>query len=175
MTSPRRTPALLALLTAVGLLVGAAAPRPAHAGMLISSTLSASMGYGYEFHPLHGTQAGNLMVTGGVGFLADIVRPELGVVGAYGAQQTHGHSNVKLELRPMLRIKPPLVPLYVRGIFIGLSPFDRSRTIGYGGAIGTAISLFGFGLFAEVGVLPRRVDGRTHSIVEGRAGASYRL
>lgn len=148
--------------------------RPAQARFL-TWTVSGSAGYGYEFHPLHGTQATNLMVTGGLGFIRDYVRVELGVLGAYGALRTHGPHNVKLELRPMLRVTPPLVPLYARVIFAGLSPFDRTRTIGYGGAVGLNIQLARLGLFAEVGTLPRRVDKRTHWIAEARAGVSVRL
>jgi hypothetical protein len=138
-------------------------------------TVSTSLGYGYEFHPLHGTQAENLMVTGGLGFVRDYVRAELGVLGAYGALRTHGPRNVKLELRPMIRITPPLIPLYARVVFAGLSPFDRTRAIGFGGAIGTSIPIWRLSLFGEVGFLPRYVQQRFHYIAEARAGVAVRL
>lgn len=148
---------------------------PAQAKGWTTWTLSGSAGFGYEVHPYHHEQAENLMLTGGFGILADRLRFEMGVLGAYGALWAHGPRNVKLEFRPMVRINPPLVPLYARVIFAGLSPFDRSRNIAYGGALGINIPLARLGLFAEVGALPRRVEQRFHWILEARLGASFRL
>lgn len=151
-----------------------ATPSAARAAW-VTYTVSGSVGYGYEFHPLHGTQATNLMLTGGVGFVRDYVRLELGVLGAYGAMRTHGPANVKLELRPMLRVTPPLVPIYARLTFVGLSPFDPTRNIAYGGALGVSLPIWRLSAFGEVGVLPRHVEGRMHWIGEARAGVAYRL
>lgn len=142
---------------------------------LLTWTLSGSAGYGYEFHPRHGTQATNVMLTGGLGFVRDYVRLELGVLGAYGALRAHDREHINLELRPMVRLTPPLIPLYAKVIFAGLHPFDHSRAIGFGWALGTYIPLGRLAPFAEVGFLPRLVDRQFHWIVEGRAGLGVRL
>lgn len=167
----RRTLPLLILSLVLTVL---AAPRPAQA-RLLTWTLSGSAGYGYEFHPLHGTQATNLMLTGGLGFIRDYIRLELGVVGAYGAIRTHDRQNIKLELRPMVRLTPPLVPIYARVIFAGLSPFDASRTVGFGWALGFYLPLGRLAPFIDVGFLPRLVDRQFHWVVEGRAGLGVRI
>ena len=163
---------MLRIVALWGLAALTAAPAQAAP---ITYTVSGSVGYGYEFHPLHGTQATNLMVTCGLGFVRDYVRLELGVLGAYGALRTHGPTNTKLELRPMLRLTPPLLPVYARLTFVGLSPFDATRNIAYGGAIGLNIPVWRLSAFAEVGVLPRHLQQRMHWVGEARAGVAYRL
>lgn len=172
MLRPLHRSILLAFLALVGVTLGY---RPQAQARLLTWTLSGSMGYGYEFHPRHGTQATNLMLTGGLGFIRDYVRLELGVVGAYGAVLAHDREHINLEFRPMVRVTPPLVPLYGRVLFAGLHPFDRTRAVGFGWALGAYIPISRLAPFAEVGFLPRIVSGQVHWIVEGRAGLGVRL
>jgi hypothetical protein len=162
----RRT---LALGCALFALAGALAPRPAAAG----ATLSLSLGYGHELQPKFSEQATNIMLTPGYSFLLDILRVEVGFLGAYGALRGGVKDDFNLELRPMLRASIPLVPVYGRVILAGLSPFSDKRALAYGGALGGALSLFGVGVFGEIGVLPRHLQDGFHWILEGRAGASY--
>lgn len=145
-------------------------PREAAAKFFI---LSGSIGYGHEFHPLQAEQATNIMVTPGITLLADILRVELGVLGAYGALRGGQTDDFQLELRPMLRASIPLVPLYGRLIVAGLQPFSHTRALAYGGAVGVGLAFFGVGIFGEVGILPRHLADGFHWIAEGRLGASY--
>lgn len=155
-------------------LVFVAAPRVARADVL-TWTLTGSAGFGYEVHPKRHEQAENIMVTGGLGILYDRLRFELGAVGAYGALWAHGPRHAQFELRPMVRINPPLLPLYARVIFAGLFPYVDRANVAYGGALGINIPLWRVGLMAEVGTLPRRVQQVTHWIMEARLGVSVRL
>lgn len=146
------------------------APRPAQASWFV---LSGSLGYGHEFHPLQAEQATNIMITPGLSLLADILRIELGVLGAWGAVRGGEPDKFNLELRPMLRAKIPLIPLYGRVIIAGLNLASRNPDLAYGGAAGVGLTFFGVGVFGEVGILPRHLSDGFHWIAEGRLGASY--
>ena len=160
------------MLALGGVVVGHARPAQAR---LLTWTLSGSVGYGHEVHPLHGPQATNVMLTGGLGFIRDYIRLELGALGAYGALRTHDRERFNLEFRPMVRLTPPLVPLYGRVIFAGLNPFDASRAVGFGWALGGYLPFGRLAPFAEVGALPRILGGQFHWIVEARLGLGVRL
>lgn len=143
--------------------------RAAHAKV----TLSASIGYGFEFSPRLETQAENLMLAPGISLLNDLLRFELGFVGAYGAVIAGDRDHVNLEIRPMLRLKIPVVPLYGRLTVAGVSLFEDRRNIAYGPALGVSFGLFGLSIFGEAGLLPRHHVQKTHWIGEVRAGAGY--
>jgi len=141
--------------------------------------LEASVGYGYEISPDRATQATNIMITPGVELL-EVLKLELGVVGAYGAVRSGLNQDLQLEFRPMIVLAPPVIPLYARAIFSVIQPFSSAdRTIAYGGALGFGVSVpvVGLGVFAEVGVLPRSVTTASVSsfvwVLEGRAGLSF--
>jgi hypothetical protein len=158
------------MMLAFGLLLaGLAATRPAQAGFV----LSGSLGYGHELHPRFSEQATTLMVTPGYALLADIVRLELGILAGYGAVVGGLKNGFDLEFRPMVRISPPLIPLYARLIVAGVDLTTSRRAVAYGGALGVGLSLLGVGVFGELGVLPRHVAHRFHWIGEARAGVSY--
>jgi hypothetical protein len=157
------------LALALGLVTTAAA-RPAQASWFV---LSGSLGYGHEFHPLQAEQATNIMITPGLSLVADMLRIELGVLGAYGAVRGGEPDKFNLELRPMLRAKIPLIPLYGRVIIAGLNLASNNPDLAYGGALGLGLTFFGVGVFGEVGILPRHLTDGFHWIAEGRLGASY--
>jgi hypothetical protein len=119
--------------------------------------------------PTHDQQATNIMIAPGFGLLG-LLRAELGIVGLYGAARAGDPSDLNLELRPMLVVSPPLLPVYGRVVLAAVNPFSSDRTLAYGGALGLGVSLAGLGLFAELGVLPRSVASTMHWILEGRAG-----
>lgn len=162
------------LVVALSLWACASLPRPARADVL-TYTLTGSLGFGYEVHPKHHEQAENVMATGGIGILHDRLRFELGALAAYGAVWAHGPRHAQFELRPMVRINPPLLPVYARVVFAGLFPTLDRANIAYGGALGVNVPLWRLGLMAEVGALPRRVQRVTHYIMEARLGLSVRL
>jgi hypothetical protein len=173
------------LFLGVALLGLAATPLAAHAG----AVLEVSAGMGSQLQPNLVRAPTNLMVAPGWGF-AGILKLELGLVAALGDVRT---GKADMELRPMLVVAPPLFPLYARAIFAAQNLFNGPTQIAYGGALGVSfgIPLTGFGVFAELGVLPRnaKVDAASGAPVfgstsaatrdefrwfaEGRVGASY--
>ena len=112
-----------------------------------------------------------------------LIRLQLGIVGNFADKSG---SKTNLELRPMIAIVPPIIPIYGRAIFAVSNLTGRSgmkREYSYGAAGGLRFGLGPVGVFGEVGVLPRSRDipsgsGATTTtsskfvwIVEGRAGA----
>jgi hypothetical protein len=100
---------------------------------------------------------------------------QLGIVGDFA--DTSG-SKTDLELRPMVTIVPPLLPIYGRAIFAIANlagSGGAKREFAYGVAGGVRFGLGPIGVFGEVGVLPRSRDFASGSkfvwIIEGRAGA----
>ncbi len=146
-------------------------PQPAKAGPV----LSASLGVGGQVAPDVHYQATNLLLAAGYGF-AGIVRPELGMVGTLEQVRGGNVLNVGWELRPMVVLSAPLVPLYARLVFAAVDPFSRAnRAWAYGGSLGVGFSFLGLGFFAEGGVLPRSVNHQMAWVTEGRLGASIGL
>ena len=102
-----------------------------------------------------------------------MLKLELGLLGNLGDVQ---NSKFDLELRPMVVISPPLVPLYLRAIFAVQNLIYGPTTYAYGGALGLSFSLLGAGLFVEAGVLPRnvKIDVVTNVPVVGTAAHATR-
>jgi len=107
------------------------------------------------------------------------VRLQLGIVTDFADKSG---SKTNLELRPMISIVPPILPIYGRAIFAVTNLAGRSgvkREIAYGAAGGLRFGLGPIGVFGEVGLLPRSRDFASGSgtsskfvwIIEGRAGA----
>ncbi len=133
-------------------------------------TLSGSLGAGGEVSPEAHYQATNLMLAPGYDFFG-FIRPELGFVGTLEQIRGGDYLNVGWELRPMVVLTAPLIPLYARLIFAAVDPFsDANRAWAYGGALGVGFALVGLGFYAEAGMLPRSVDATLSWVVEGRAG-----
>ena len=159
---------------ALALLVGPAAAR---AGALFE--VSAGSGFKYDPSPTERTPT-NLMLAPGYSF-AGMVKLELGLVG--NLADVKG-SKFDLDLRPMVVISPPVIPVYVRGIFAvtNLTASDGPRKIQYGGALGTSFGALGFGAFLEAGLVPRVVQvvdatgaksDKTLWLAEGRLGVYW--
>jgi hypothetical protein len=157
------------LLVVTAAIAGLAAfPRDASAGFL----LEGSVGSGAQLSPSVERTPVNVMLAPGWGF-AGLLKLELGLLGNLGDVQ---NSKFDLELRPMVVVSPPLVPLYLRAIFAVQNLIDGPTTYAYGGALGLSFSLFGAGLFVEAGVLPRnvKVDVVTNVPVVGTAAHATR-
>jgi hypothetical protein len=162
-------------------------PAAARAGFLVE----ASLGKGYQTAPTpRGWEQTNLNIAPGYAPSLPVLsmfRLQLGIVTDFGDK---AGTDTNLELRPMISIVPPLLPIYGRVIFLVNNLFDRNgakREIAYGAAAGVRIGtpaigvMPAIGVFAEVGLLPRdRVFpdstgiGTTSKIAwvaEGRVGA----
>ena len=138
-------------------------PRSASAGFV----LEGSVGSGAQLSPSVERTPVNVMLAPGWGF-AGLLKLELGLLGNLGDVQ---NSKFDLELRPMVVISPPFVPLYLRATFAVQNLIDGPTTYAYGGALGFSFGLFGAGVFVEAGVLPRsvKVDAVTNVPVVGTA------
>ena len=153
-------------------------PAVSQAGWVVEG----SLGKGGQVSSPRAWERINFMVAPGLSVLS-LLRLQLGIVGDFA--DTSG-SKTDLELRPMVTIVPPLLPIYGRAIFAVTNLAGRSgvkREIAYGAAGGLRFGLGPIGVFGEVGVLPRSRDFPSGSvtapttsskfvwIVEGRVGA----
>jgi hypothetical protein len=152
----------LSVVVALAVLVPAAAQA--------SVILEASLGRGYTVKPTVDNKAGpvNVEIAPGIG-LGEILRAELGFVW----DLPNNGAGSQLRLRPMLVFSPPIIPLYARLIVGMTDAFHSDRHFEFGGAVGVSASLFGVGLFGEVGYVPQRSNGTLYSILEGRVGGYY--
>ena len=131
--------------------------------------LEASVGKGVQVSPspVAATQT-NLMLAPGFTFLS-LLRLELGLVGELPDLKD---SKFDLQLRPMLVVAPPILPLYGRAIFAVTNLLEGKTTIAYGAAAGFKLGVGPVGVFAEAGLLPRSVASKISWVVEGRVGAN---
>jgi hypothetical protein len=142
-----------------------ALPAAARAGAI----LEGSVGSGVRLNPSPVERIPtNLMLAGGYSF--GIVKLELGLLGDLADVK---HSKFDLDLRPMVVLKPPLLPIYLRGI-LGVSGLvEGPAAVSYGAALGSRIGL-GIGAFLEAGALSRKAKigglDKDTWIAEGRLG-----
>jgi hypothetical protein len=149
------------------ILVSLCAGRKAQAGWVIEG----SVGKGGRINDPRGWEPTNVMFAPGYQLLG-ILRLQLGLVGDLGDVK---NSKFDLQLRPMVGIYPPIIPLYARAIFAFQHLLNKPRNVAVGGAVGIKLGLpfIGIGIFAEAGVLPRFVNSTTQTVVEGRLGAFW--
>ncbi|HET6439209.1 MAG TPA: hypothetical protein VFG59_14165 [Anaeromyxobacter sp.] len=155
---------LLALLACATLV-----PTLARAGSVFE--LSAGSGIRWDPTPVDRIPT-NLMLAGGYSF--GVLKLELGLVGNLSDVK---NAKFDLDLRPMVVLKPPVIPFYLRGI-AGVSGLIEGPTrLNYGGALGVRIGAAGLGAFLEAGVLSRRVkiegSAKDSWIAEGRLGVYW--
>ena len=152
------------------LLALAAAPAMARAGAVFEG----SVGSGVRWQPSPVERIPtNVMLAGGYSF-AGILKLELGVVGNLADVK---HSKFDLDLRPMIVLKPPVLPFYARGI-LGVSGLvEGPAALNYGGAVGVRMGALGVGAFLEAGALSRRVkvngENKDTWVAEGRLGVYW--
>jgi hypothetical protein len=140
-----------------------AAPQAARAGIIVE----ASLGKGGVVSPDRQWTQTNLMIAPGATLLG-MLRLQLGFATDFA--DTEG-SKTDFQLRPMVTIKPPLLPIHARAVF-AVQDLRRDARIAYGGAAGLNFSILGIGVFAEAGLLPTSIMNRINWIIEGRVGAS---
>ncbi len=162
-------PKLLLPLAFLFALVVGLAPATAEAGFV----LEGSLGKGAQVRPSPvAAEPTNVMIAPGYELLG-LLRLQLGMVAELGDVKNR---DFDFQLRPMIGIYPPILPIYGRLIFAVQNLLgDGSTNVAVGGAVGIKIGipLTGLGVFVEAGVLPRFVDSETQTVVEGRAGAYW--
>jgi hypothetical protein len=148
-------------LVAVTLTTMILVPAAARAGFL----LEASLGKGYQASPApRGWEQLNLEIAPGYAPslpVLSMIHLQLGIVMDIADKSG---SSTNMELRPMVSLVPPILPLYGRVIFLISNLLGRDgakREIAYGAAVGARIGtpsigpVPAMGVFAEVGALPR--------------------
>jgi hypothetical protein len=167
----RRILVLVVLPGTFAALASIVAPTSAHAGFVIEG----SVGKGVMVKPDVAATQTTIMAAPGWAVLS-MLRLQLGVVGALGDVK---NSKFDLELRPMLTVAPPVLPVYGRLVFAAQNLLDSDRRqFAYGPVIGVSFGLLGLSVFAEAGLLPRNAKlpmdrSQMQWVVEGRVGAGY--
>jgi hypothetical protein len=134
----------------------------AHAGFIIEG----SVGKGARISPNpKGATQSNIMIAPGL--TVPFLRFELGILNELPDLK---NSKYNLELRPMIVLAPPILPLYGRAIFAVTNLLHGDTRIAWGAAGGVKIGVGPLGVFAEVGFLPRSIASTLVWVVEGRLG-----
>jgi hypothetical protein len=143
---------------------GVAAGLSASGTQRVPTTIGAAVGYGFT----------------------DMLKLQLGAFYGLGdvtsASAPANFDEKNLDLRAMLKIEPPVFPLYFRGI-MGITDLVKgTQNFTWGGAVGMGFGLFGIGGFVEAGAMQRTytlpVPAGAPSVsekgwqVEGRVGVS---
>jgi hypothetical protein len=154
-------------------------PAAARAGFI----LEASYGKGYQVAPTpRFWEQSNLELSPGYAPslpVLSMIKFQLGIVMDIADGSALNKTN--LQLRPMVSLVPPVLPIYGRVVFVVNNLLKGDREFAYGGVVGARVGipsitiLPGVGVFAEVGYLPRSRDygdsSKFASVIEGRAGA----
>ncbi|MEM6730346.1 MAG: hypothetical protein AAF658_02250 [Myxococcota bacterium] len=109
----------------------------------------------------------NVMLTLGYAGLP-IIEPQLGILGDLGDVE---NSDFDLQLRPQLKISPPVIPFYARVILSVVNLIgDGDTEVYYGGGLGFELPL-PLTPFVEGAILPTSISGFT--VFEVRAGLGF--
>ncbi len=157
------------LISAVVALALSLVPFSARAGVIWEGSVGS--GFRWDPSPVERVPT-NLMLA--VGYSMPVFKLELGAMGNLGDVK---HSKFDLELRPMLVVKPPVLPFYGRAI-LGVSGLVQ-KPVGlvYGGAVGVRLGAMGVGAFLEAGAVAKRLRIEDHDkdvwYAEGRLGVYW--
>jgi hypothetical protein len=158
------------LLIAAGLTALMLIPAAAQAGWLVEG----SLGKGYMVSTPRGWDQLNLMVAPGWSPpVLSLVRVQVGFATAFADKKD---SKTNFEVRPMVSICPPILPIFGRAIVaIRNLGGDGDTIYAYGASGGVRFGLGPIGIFGEVAALGQKVPTTTEKKfmweVEGRAGA----
>jgi hypothetical protein len=158
------------LLVAAGFAVLMLIPTAAKAGWLVEG----SLGKGYLVSEPRGWDQVNFMVAPGWSPpVLSLLRVQLGVAADFADKKG---SKTNYELRPMVSICPPILPIFGRAIMaVRNLGGDGDTVYAYGASGGVRFGLGPIGVFGEVGVLGQKLPTATEKKfmweVEGRAGA----
>lgn len=162
------------LLIAAGLTALMLIPAAAQAGWVVEG----SLGKGYTVSEPRGWEQLNLMIAPGWAPIS-LVRLQLGFATDFADKS---QSRTNFQLRPMITVCPPLLPIFGRAILAVQNLRGPGKTVyAYGVSGGVRFGLGPIGVFGEVGVLPRSQDVAKADLtgteskflweIEGRAGA----
>jgi hypothetical protein len=157
---------LLSILVALALSL---APAAARAGTIWEG----SVGSGLRWQPSPVERIPtNVMVA--VGYSTKVLKLELGAMGNLADVK---HSKFDLELRPMLVVKPPLLPIYARAITGVSGLLEKPVGFVYGAAVGVRMGALGVGAFLEAGAVAKRlrIEDKDKDVwyAEGRLGVYW--
>jgi hypothetical protein len=151
-------------------------PTASQAGWLVEG----SLGKGYQVSTPRAWQQLNFMVAPGWSPpVLSLIRVQLGIAADFADTSK---STTNWELRPMVSICPPILPIFGRAILAVENLRGPGNTVwAYGFSGGARFGLGPIGVFGEIGVLPRSSDVPNASgtgtsskfvwVIEGRAGA----
>lgn len=162
------------LLIVAGLTALMLIPAAARADWVVEG----SLGKGYVVNKPRGWDQLNLMIAPGWAPIS-LVRVQLGFVTDFADKSG---SKTDFQLRPMLTVCPPLLPIFGRAILAIQNLRGPGKTVyAYGVSGGVRFGLGPIGVFGEVGVLPSSRDVAKEDLtgteskflweIEGRAGA----
>lgn len=144
-------------------------PGAARAGTVFE--LSAGSGFRWDPSPVERIPT-NVMAA--IGYSMPVFKLELGVLGNLADVKD---TEFDLELRPMLVVKPPVIPFYARAIAGVSGLVEKPTAFTYGAAVGVRLGALGLGAFVEAGALAKRleIDGEKQDvwIAEGRLGVYW--
>jgi hypothetical protein len=160
---------MLKWLQAAVLLSVLALASAAHAGVIVEGSVGKGVKLGPS--PVEAEQT-NVMIAPGVTFLS-LLRLELGFAWDVPDVRQPGEPTKKgnLELRPMVVVAPPILPLYGRAVFAFTNLAEGKSSFAWGAAGGVKIGVGPLGVFAEVGLIPRSRFSHINWVGEGRLGA----
>jgi hypothetical protein len=162
---------MAAVFTALVLL-----PAASQAGWLIEG----SLGKGYQVSKPTGLTQINFMVAPGWSPpVLSLLHLQLGIAANFADKSD---SRTNYELRPMVSICPPILPIFGRAILAVQNLRGPGKTVwAYGVSGGLRFGLGPIGVFGEVGVLPTLINipnasgsgssSKTFWVIEARAGA----
>jgi len=138
------------LLTAAALTAFLLVPAASQAGWLVEG----SLGKGYQVSSPRAWEQLNFMVAPGWSPpVLSLLRAQLGVAADFADKSG---SRTNFELRPMVSICPPILPVFGRVIFVVENLRGPGKTeLAYGAAGGVRFGLGPVGVFGEIDVLPR--------------------
>lgn len=116
--------------------------------------------------------ATNVMVTPGIELLG-MLDLQLGLLADLGDVE---NSDFDFQLRPQIKISPPVLPVYGRVIFSVVNLLgDGDTQFSYGAGLGLSLPIPVLAPFVEAAVLPTTtgVDGLGLTIYEFRAGVAF--
>jgi hypothetical protein len=163
---------IAAVFTALVLL-----PAASQAGWLVEG----SLGKGYQVSKERAWEQSNFMVAPGWSPpVLSLLRLQLGVAVNFADKD---NSKTNYELRPMVSICPPILPIFGRAILAvqNMRALGGKREYAVGAAGGVRFGLGPIGVFGEIGALPhsRKVlnaagtgtESKFLWVIEARAGA----
>jgi hypothetical protein len=141
-------------------------PAASQAGWLVEG----SLGKGYMVSSPRGWDQVNLMVAPGWSPpVLSFLHLQLGIAGNFADKSG---SRTNYELRPMVSICPPILPIFGRAILAIQNLRGPGDTVwAYGVAGGVRFGLGPIGVFGEIGALPRSIASKFYWEIEARAGA----